>query len=502
MGGAYPVGNTGSAGYRPGFQSQPAANVNRPGPSTGSGDKYSPGKYDPFHDPNARAPKGPAPGPRGYTPPNYPSPPSGLKPSASGGYQGLEFNRPFLEKGPGRSALYRSALRGILPRFLPMIGWLLIAYELMEFWNGFGAPNFQFRRPGWLHCPACSSSPIAFATHDTVGSCPICAQLQAVNPADRVGIQVVPPLGVPRRIIWWTAGNSLPPPGDRYDVVKAFIWPVGPFSPNSVPHTEWAGPGQVPARPNPAHDPLADPFPQAPAPGRQPVMPPAIDPMSIPPFAPMPLPIPVPWRAIPGLRPNPERSPTESTQRGPQAAPRSDPRASPNPLPQPGPSISYEPGRPPVVMQPRGDRNPKRPPRKDKEKKIKRRTIPHILKKIANFATESCDAIESLHKAIPWKDRIKYHQGKKKPSCVQQSRAVYDLFHKISWPDAVAELVKNEIEDRAYGTIGKVSGKAARHAQDTGFAPRSERGPQAGPGDTAIRKYAQDVANMVREHMR
>lgn len=191
---------------------------------------------------------------------------------------------------------------------------------------------------------------------------------------------------------------------------------------------------------------------------------PAVDPLTRP-LQPTPDPHPIPYPLVPGMRPHPGRSPVESPSRGNEEPGRPRP---PTPV-HPGmefPSTGG-PGKPikPVPV-------PSRPKPGTKEKKL--RLTPgaaSALGGLINGLTESKDAIDAIHDALPEEDQCKR-------ACTPQKKlqAIADGFPGINWQEAAANLAANQIEDALSGKLGKAAQQAARDAYGGGYSPRGNLG--------------------------
>lgn len=198
----------------------------------------------------------------------------------------------------------------------------------------------------------------------------------------------------------------------------------------------------------------------------------SVDPLSVPLHIPAPDPAPVPYPLIPLQIPNPFYSPFERTVRGPVAVRAPSVAASPRFTFQPGRNPRVESNPPPHVRKP--------PPKGTKERKVAI-AVGGIPAKIISAVTETADVISAIFKALPGNIKAKYGR---KPQ--DKARAIYDHYDKVDIPRALANLLAQQVSDRAWGHIGKRSGEAARRAgKSTGF--------QLGPWDTAF----SDFGNMI-----
>jgi hypothetical protein len=184
---------------------------------------------------------------------------------------------------------------------------------------------------------------------------------------------------------------------------------------------------------------------------------PAIDPMSLPIHRPITLPRAIPWPMIPHRQPNPWRNPREQTRRG-HGRSRARPYRWQDPT-VPSERFTVDPGgdprRPPDTVT--GPYTPKPPPPGTKERKFiatahKASWIGWAL----NGVTEGLDIINALHRALPKQYRTKGADQ------TQRMRDLYEHFNEIEVSKAIEEIVKNEIEDRIFGGIGRLGAKAVR----------------------------------------
>jgi hypothetical protein len=103
-----------------------------------------------------------------------------------------------------------------------------------------------------------------------------------------------------------------------------------------------------------------------------------------------------------------------------------------------------------------------------------------------NIVTEGYDFLGAFHKALP-----KAAQAKRQPRVdpftgegysvhpgpFQQAEAVWKNFDQISWPKAIANLLKNQVTDRAVGKWGSAMGKANKKHGDRGMRSNYGFGP-------------------------
>lgn len=204
---------------------------------------------------------------------------------------------------------------------------------------------------------------------------------------------------------------------------------------------------------------------------------PQLDPMQLPVARPVtqPRPLPRPARVMP---PNPFRSPHEQPQRGPQPASR----AAPAPISR-GTITVIEPGVRPATraLPPRANK----PPEKGK-KEVKLKTgAAGLIAKIVNAATESADLIDAIYKGLPRKIRGKAYWAGEATTPIERAKLIYENFDKIEWGRAVYEIVANQLEDRAFGRLGRIGAKAnqarSQFSMSTGGGPNIGVGLGTGP---------------------
>lgn len=112
-------------------------------------------------------------------------------------------------------------------------------------------------------------------------------------------------------------------------------------------------------------------------------------------------------------------------------------------------------GRPAVASQPKEPPLPKKG--NDKKHHVRIGGIWAMTRGILNGVTEGLDLLESIWKALPKSVRNKYPktpQGK--------AQAILNHSGQISWPDAIQNIIENQIEDKIFGSIGKKLGEAGR----------------------------------------
>lgn len=215
---------------------------------------------------------------------------------------------------------------------------------------------------------------------------------------------------------------------------------------------------------------------------------PALDPFPYPIGVPVPTPRPIPYRVIPERRPNPDRSPQEQPTRGPSPSPAPRPRPVPRPSQQP----AYE-----WVLTPGGKGAPRprpagrqnfhvlRPPSQgEREKKSAMGVNPaSLLGKVLSAATESNDFLNAAYKSL---------EPDVQRELRRDARPFEKLLHLLRNLDSIrpgsflANLLSENLEDKAFGKMGKLGQKALRKAYDAGLLPQGSRGYETGPYDSPV----------------
>ena len=230
------------------------------------------------------------------------------------------------------------------------------------------------------------------------------------------------------------------------------------------------------------------------------------NPNDLPIFKPVPMPLPKSW---PQARPRPEEEPAVRPKQRPNAPPAVFPLPS-IPLPAfiaprvvPVPGAAPLPVQPPDMVwpvpsnpkpnqkptpRPRSAAIPKKVPpggKKTLEKKLNIRTVLKGGQMVLGQATELGDVVEALHEALPkhLKAKAKKHGGKwVPPSFKRKLGAVMNGGGAIDFKKAMEALINNQIEDTAYGALGKGAGKGNKAMnKPTG----TSRGVQAGRDPTS-----------------
>jgi len=194
------------------------------------------------------------------------------------------------------------------------------------------------------------------------------------------------------------------------------------------------------------------------------------------------------WRDLPFWEPNPNFSPHERTDKGPKPEAEAEPDLPVGYTP----SAEYQPGKPPVV-RPDAPPTPREPPGPgEKERKVQVK-VGGAAAKIINFATESLDLINALYDALPYEFRPGYYKLHGKGGKVfykkrwnasqwQRMKALYEHWDKVNVPDALKNVLWNDLMDRAFGKWGQLSRKARQKLGDR----YPGQGFQLGPWDNVM----------------
>lgn len=203
-----------------------------------------------------------------------------------------------------------------------------------------------------------------------------------------------------------------------------------------------------------------------------------LNPFRLPINRPVPTPRPKPWRMTPRKH-DPRQSPDEQPGGS---------NGSPGLQPWPEIVVKPAPGLPPVFeipFTPRGPGLPKpgrhspRLPR-PREREVKLVLTPRatsILGRLLSLITESLDLLEVAVKSLPWQ----LQKVIKGASPYRQLEFVLQNLDKVRPGSFLANLLSENLEDKAFGKLGRIGAKAAREAWNrTGANVR----PELGPADT------------------
>lgn len=288
-------------------------------------------------------------------------------------------------------------------------------------------------------------------------------------------------------------GGLWPPPSDTYRWCSdrdAGTWPFGPFGrfagptlscteglnwsstvPNWEPGRPWfwwvqrreVSGGRFRAKPMEGWLYPEDP-------GVVPEIRPDFPPVLLPPEKPYPYPWsdpPLPWTP-PLSRPEPE--PRPDYDRPPWR--RSD--SDPDPLTREVPDIEIVPGDQPLPDV--HERRPPEPPEREKKKRLNRKDSHDWLRTLDGLIgsfTEIDDSVSAVYKGLPWQyRRWKGRDGVWRDRDINTKtrlERLYSLIGKIDIQTAIKELVKNELTDRAFGTVGRKLQRKTRELADEGL---------------------------------
>lgn len=194
------------------------------------------------------------------------------------------------------------------------------------------------------------------------------------------------------------------------------------------------------------------------------------DPMGRPIDQPLGVPRPVPYRNIPRLNPRPDwpesrssgPSPAEErwpfrTGPGRHPTPRDLGFAEPRTIPSSVPGVSVRVRPNPRPLSP----PPAKPPGKDtKEKKtIMNVASGSFVGRVINAVTETKDVVDAIYDALPYSIRKKYRNN---IPAQEKAKIIYANLGKVDMQKAIENLAWNQVEDFAYGKLGKAVGKANR----------------------------------------
>lgn len=193
---------------------------------------------------------------------------------------------------------------------------------------------------------------------------------------------------------------------------------------------------------------------------------PAIDPFSLPIMKPVPMPEPLPYRALPYVRSNPWR--VYNNEAGNVVG-----HAEPDPFKDPYSEAFASP--PQAAPLPKHKNAP--PDNRTKERKSNVWGLgATTVGKVFGAATETGDAVDSLWDALPdsFKKKEMAKRHGKKPKLLDKIGQLFDNWEDVNVEQAIGNLIANQIEDRAYGAVGKA-------LQKPGKAMGSNRGLSGGP---------------------
>lgn len=180
---------------------------------------------------------------------------------------------------------------------------------------------------------------------------------------------------------------------------------------------------------------------------------PSLNPETLPIRQPVPVPEHLPIELVPLRVPNPNRVPRYRYETGPAPARATDKTRV-------APRIEIYPDRVDVPFAPPLRHEP--PGRKKRERKnevaaLNPRTGLGIT---VNMLGESTDIIEAIWEALPWYKRTMVKGERTKPA--QMLEDIYQHYGDLDISKALANLAANQIEDAAYGRLGKIGGQVNR----------------------------------------
>lgn len=197
-------------------------------------------------------------------------------------------------------------------------------------------------------------------------------------------------------------------------------------------------------------------------PGGQDMRPPQWQPEAWPIGVPAPTPAPVPFPAIPGRVPNPNRSPTEQTEFGNEPP---NPQPAPE-VPTPGVIVLPTPGNPTPEPSPSPQPNTPFPGPPATSRTRERKVIlalAGVPARIVSAATETKDVIDAFWSAMPeqFQRAHKFRYGRlTRPH--EKALLIWENLDQLDIGAAITNLAWEQLEDMAYGRLGKLQARAAR----------------------------------------
>lgn len=136
-----------------------------------------------------------------------------------------------------------------------------------------------------------------------------------------------------------------------------------------------------------------------------------------------------------------------------------------------------------------GGGHQKRPPRSDeRERKFRMgNSALRIVMGVLSGLTEAGDLIDAIYKSIPAKGTARRWKGRdgkwREAAITPQDKLAFIMFNwdKIDLGDALWNIAENELEDRAFGTLGNLLKNTYQGNHDAGYKPNNYRGFQSGP---------------------
>lgn len=315
-------------------------------------------------------------------------------------------------------------LVGLGGRLIPLVGWALLAYDLYQLWQWFQQrSSMPLSDSGWIQC--CDSGSSAQINSYAIGSlsvnltnpfactatlCGTAGQLYSGDPADGIpGFTKTGSGSYQKQYLYLGVRNGA---NTRQTHLKGYMRIVArpdrqtPDVPGAWP--EWVPETVVPTG-IPIPDPIGDPY-------YQPFIP-WLDPFLNPPLGPAPYP-----EGPPVYRPPTQPYRPEMGDSGNDV-----PQGEFNPTPRPN-----------------GDAWPHRPPKGEKERKIKGgyNRIRAFLGGLLSNMSEVNDVIEALWDALP--DSAQTEDANLR----QKFNDLYQNADDIDMSEAVQNLVENQVEDK------------------------------------------------------
>lgn len=332
-----------------------------------------------------------------------------------------------LRRSAGRAATALLGLTRIGARLNPYINFALLAWDFYEWYHARNGQDAGFDMTGWtLYDPGCSG------------------RTSAVGPIARQYTGCV----------WLAYNYGNYPPGITYQTTYyacAFADAMAPW-PGSGTYQRGAHTGtwHAPVSPMPQVPYWKDALPELWWPASYPRVHPSIDPMGLPIGEPVPTTRPLPWRVLPLRGPNPWR--VEQSSRGYDLPKALDPRG------QAGPTWEITAD---AVRQIKPQHRLRPAPKGTKERKSRfiSGKFARPIEKIIGPITESQDWVKCFWDALPARYREGWH---KMPAIPEALRILYKNFDHVDLQKAGENMIKNELEDYAFGKAGQRLGKFAR----------------------------------------
>lgn len=178
---------------------------------------------------------------------------------------------------------------------------------------------------------------------------------------------------------------------------------------------------------------------------------------------------PLRFSEVPKQRPLRRLSPIEQTQRGPVRLPDLNKQLFRDADGRAGPTITITPSG--VSSRPGSTSFPKPPGKHVRERKVIV-AVGGVVKTIVNVATEAQDFVRSLWQALPKEFRSRPPKGKRSVTLQAMMWDIYMHLGDVDIPQAIRNLIANEIQDRFYGKAGKAYRESARRLHAAGYYVR------------------------------